>query len=87
MRTWWGWEADAAVTRTFFLLRPADVCSVQVLLLCQSSTYDLDRPDLLLLTLGICTDVRIDLQSGLALLPRVEARYGAFAPGVITPWS
>ena len=29
----WGWEADAAATRTFFLLRPADVCSVQVRLL------------------------------------------------------
>jgi hypothetical protein len=84
---WWGWEAGAAVTRTFFLLRPADVCSVQVLLPCQSSTYDLDRRDLLSLTLGFLIRVRIDLRSGLALLPRVEGRYGALAPGVITPWS
>src|SRR5215218_4881154 len=30
-----GWEADTAVKRTFFLLRPADVFGIQVLLPCQ----------------------------------------------------
>jgi hypothetical protein len=40
---------------------------------CQSSTYDLDRSGLLLLTLGFWTGVRIDPQSGVAFLPWVEA--------------